>query len=172
MLGSLIRSWRRRLHFRDRLPLISGIVRVEPFGFSYFPWSFPLWEKIQDRLDSSRLLEREELTVAATHQLSIEELESMVPADSCYVLAWDDVREIWTYKVDLFTIDMICLNFIRRDESSLEVSEHALGWSDLIEIMTARCPGIPSDWWQQVAFPAFATNTAKIWNGVVPRGSR
>jgi hypothetical protein len=80
-------------------------------------------------------------------------------------VAWDDVDEIRAYKVDLFAVDLICWGFHRTgDDFLVEVNEHMVGFEALQEAARVRYGIALADWWEQVAFPAFATNMTAIWS--------
>lgn len=77
-------------------------------------------------------------------------------------LNWEDVREIKTFKRDLFAIDLICWWFCCSDDDyRIEINEHMLGYDKLITAVQSRFT-INNDWFG-VAFPAFATNMTTVW---------
>lgn len=83
---------------------------------------------------------------------------------------WEEVREIRTYKIDLFSYDEICLCFEvagvgTTDDGTLwiEVTESEQGFRSLAEEMKRRFPAIPSDWYSEVMFPAFAPCEAVLY---------
>ena len=82
---------------------------------------------------------------------------------------WSDVREIVTYKVDLFGFDLICIAFRITDEPEYwEVSEHDINWNAFCDLLQSQF-GI--DWpraWLHVVFPAFAANRTIIWGDPWP----
>jgi hypothetical protein len=75
---------------------------------------------------------------------------------------WPDVDEIRTYKRDLFTTDMICLAFLVADRW-IEISEDDDGFTALTEMMAAKFPAIPVDWYAEVMQPTFAMNERTLW---------
>lgn len=75
-----------------------------------------------------------------------------------YRFRWADVSKIETYKWDLFSIDMICLDFtVDSRETVYTADEEMDGFSELSTRLTHYFPSVASDWWGDVAFPAFAT---------------
>lgn len=77
---------------------------------------------------------------------------------------WSDVKEIFAFKRDLFAYDLICLGFRTNDDDTFwEVDEQCIGYRELLKELTAQFPGIRTDWFEQVAHPAFATNRTTLW---------
>jgi hypothetical protein len=85
------------------------------------------------------------------------------------VFQWRDVDEIRTFKVGLVTTDDIRLAFWA---SGLwyEISEEDAGFTALAELMRAKFPSIPEDWYWTVMKPAFATNQRTLWKRGEERG--
>jgi hypothetical protein len=77
---------------------------------------------------------------------------------------WSEVLEVFAYKVDLFAYDEICIGF-RFDAVGNHwwVGESYTGYKDLIEELPRRFPGIRTDWFAEVAHPAFAENRTCLW---------
>jgi hypothetical protein len=77
---------------------------------------------------------------------------------------WADVVEVFAYKIDLFSYDEICVGF-RFDGAGNHwwVGESYTGYTDLLEELPRRFPGIRTDWFSEVTHPAFATNRTIIW---------
>ena len=83
---------------------------------------------------------------------------------------WPEVREMLAFKRDLFAVDRVCLAFSLGDNTALEINEEMIGWDGLVEKLPEYLSGCTSfeNWFNQVAFPAFATNTAKTYARVNP----
>jgi hypothetical protein len=77
---------------------------------------------------------------------------------------WSDAVEVFAYKVDLFSVDEICIGF-RTDSAGTHywVSEEYIGYREFIEELSRRFPGIRTDWFSDVAFPAFVENRTTLW---------
>jgi hypothetical protein len=79
-------------------------------------------------------------------------------------IRWADVVEIVAYKEDLLAVDDIRLGFRLGGQSDyFAISEDLNGFNDLLEMLPAHFPGIRTDWFGDVAFPAFAENWTVIW---------
>ncbi len=77
---------------------------------------------------------------------------------------WTDAVEVFAYKVDLFSVDEIYIGF-RVDAAGTHwwVSEAFTGYGKFMEELSRRFPGIRSDWFSPVAFPAFVENRTTLW---------
>ncbi|MBC8355684.1 MAG: hypothetical protein H8E66_27210 [Planctomycetes bacterium] len=76
---------------------------------------------------------------------------------------WDSIVEIIAFKRDMFGYDVICLCFrVSENDDFIEVAEDFPGHSAFIQELTSRF-ALAENWWNDVAFPAFATNASTIW---------
>jgi hypothetical protein len=78
---------------------------------------------------------------------------------------WISIREVFAYKLDLFSFDEICIG-LRYDNSAgmhWWIGESYVGYKDFLEEITRRFPGIRTDWFAEVAKPAFAENRTTLW---------
>lgn len=80
-------------------------------------------------------------------------------------IRWADIKEIFAFKVDAWSFDIVCLGF-RVDDSgeNYEVDEDWPGFRELVSAIEDRFD-IQDGWWSQVAFPAFETNYTTLWGG-------
>ena len=78
---------------------------------------------------------------------------------------WTEIEAAYVYKRDAYTIDVICLAFRLKDETSFEVNESMAGWDNLIEKLPEHLSGCLEfhEWFMTVAFPAFETNLTQIY---------
>jgi len=91
---------------------------------------------------------------------------SVVPQDQragASVLHWADVTRIRTYKIDLFTVDCICLLFERSNGEAIEVLEEWDGFAALTDVLRERFPLVPADWYATVMQPPFERNEALLY---------
>ena len=79
-------------------------------------------------------------------------------------MRWSDALEVFAYKIDLFSVDEIRIGF-RIDPAGMHhwVSEEFTGYREFVEELTRRFPGIRTDWFSGVAFPAFVENRTTLW---------
>ena len=77
---------------------------------------------------------------------------------------WADVREVVAFKEDLFAHDEICVGF-RTDETDSypRVEEDFVHYEELLQELPRRFPGLRTDWFSDVAVPAFAPNWTTLW---------
>ena len=78
--------------------------------------------------------------------------------------SWSSVIEVFAYKDDRFTIDDICIGF-RFDAAGAFwwISEDYVGYRAVLEELPQRFSGIRTDWFLEVAHPAFAANRTTLW---------
>jgi hypothetical protein len=90
----------------------------------------------------------------------------LVYGETCqFEVVWADVREVVAYKEDCFCYDEICVGF-RVDDSDnyFRVMESSLNYELLLKELPQKCPGVREDWFEEVAFPAFAPNWTRLWS--------
>jgi hypothetical protein len=79
-------------------------------------------------------------------------------------LRWDEVEEVYAFKRDLLTTDLICLAFKKSGADLIfEINEEMAGYQDMMELLPHRLPGFSREWFAAVAYPAFAANHQVIW---------
>lgn len=77
---------------------------------------------------------------------------------------WADVKEIFAFKRDLFGYDLICIGFRVSDDGTWwEIDEKMGGYVGLMSVAESAFPGIRTDWFWEVAVPAFVTNLTTLW---------
>jgi len=78
--------------------------------------------------------------------------------------SWDSVLEIFAFKRDLFSVDLICVGFrIDNEGVYFEIDEEMQGYKELESFLPTRFKDIDKDWFTDVAFPAFETNLVSLW---------
>jgi len=78
---------------------------------------------------------------------------------------WSEVSRIRTYKVDLFSVDMVCLEFdLGPAKATCTAHDDMNGFARLCDVIRRAFPSIREDWWSRVAFPAFATNSEVLYD--------
>lgn len=82
-------------------------------------------------------------------------------------LKWSEIDVIATFKRDLFTHDMVCLVFGRRNpDSVIEIYEDFTGFGTLIPELSKRFPEIPEDWYFKVVGDPFKANTMILFKRI------
>jgi hypothetical protein len=76
---------------------------------------------------------------------------------------WSEIVAIRTFKRDLFTFDMVCLEFKTASGEYCEAWEDMVGFTEFTERMQAEFPTVPQNWYGEVMLPAFATNQRVLW---------
>ncbi|MDA0834095.1 MAG: hypothetical protein O3A29_12500 [Planctomycetota bacterium] len=78
-------------------------------------------------------------------------------------MSWTKVKEIVAFKDDAFVYDIICIEFQSSDKSVLKIDEEYEGYRELLEYLPQVFAGIRTDWFSDVAFPAFEHCLTKLW---------
>jgi hypothetical protein len=78
-------------------------------------------------------------------------------------IRWSVVRRIRTYKIELFSVDCICLWFDLDGEQPLEMTEESNGFNGFIDALLEAFPTIPPDWYGTVMQPPFERNEAVLF---------
>lgn len=86
------------------------------------------------------------------------------PGADVTALRWDEVKEIFAFKDDFFACDIISLGF-RLDHVGryLKIDEECEGYKELLVFLPTVFPDVRTDWFADVAFPAFATCLISLW---------
>lgn len=77
---------------------------------------------------------------------------------------WELLEEIFAFKVDCITFDLICIGFRQKGiETLLITDEETPGWKELMAELSTRYGIDESSWFEKVAFPAFKENYTVLW---------
>jgi len=89
---------------------------------------------------------------------------SYVQRDRETIVRWSDVKEIFAFKRDIFSYDLICVGFRVSDDGTYwEIDEQMHGYEEVLAALDKAFPEVATRWWQKVAFPAFETNFLTLW---------
>jgi|GEM_PF-3504000 len=110
--------------------------------------------------DNPHVLEKAERGTLTPDEIA---LQIKGQEEEVVTFAWTDVEEIHAFKRDLFTVDLICIEFLLGENQAVEIHEGMVGYHDLQPWLQKKFPEIDSNWFADVAFPAFATNYKVIW---------
>ena len=99
-------------------------------------------------------------------RLEVSNDEVVLFADNREVwrFSWNSVTKIETYKRDMFTTDLICLDFfIESKNLTYPTNEEMQGFVKLRDQLSSHFPSIGKDWLRQVTFPAFVLNRKVLY---------
>jgi hypothetical protein len=57
------------------------------------------------------------------------------------VVAWRDTVGVKAFKRDLYTVDLICLSILLKDNKAVELNEEMAGWESLVAELPTYLPG-------------------------------
>jgi hypothetical protein len=77
---------------------------------------------------------------------------------------WADVQGTFGFKLDLLTLDEICLDLFFANGSRLRLTESLPGWPALLRHLSTHFPSIPPQWEWDVMQPPFATNMTLLFD--------
>ncbi|MEM7146848.1 MAG: hypothetical protein AAF591_17080 [Verrucomicrobiota bacterium] len=121
---------------------------------------------IRDRLQG--LKEKNQPTpITLSHDsehLKLEGINKEKKKDSI-LFSWNEIVGAYAYKLDLYTVDCICIKLELTGGRELSLNEEMIGWHSLIEAFPKYLSGFKKmeDWFMEVASPAFETNLTKLY---------
>ncbi len=77
-------------------------------------------------------------------------------------ILWNEIEKLVAYKMDLGTIDEICLDVVY-GEYQITITEETPGWYQFVEKTKEIFPFIAKNWDSTIVYPAFATNLTIIY---------
>ncbi len=90
--------------------------------------------------------------------------EIVVKEEATVRVLWASVVEVAAFKRDLFSIDEICFGFRREGEQDFwRTGEEDNGFKEFQSEVEKRFIGIRTDWFPEVAHPAFRENWTSLW---------
>ena len=93
----------------------------------------------------------------------IEDGFEIVVNENKTIIKWSFIHKLIGYKVDLFTIDEICLH-IEFDNKTALVTEDYLGWREFMSELLNQFPSINKNWEGTIAKSAFKRNETKLFD--------
>jgi hypothetical protein len=78
------------------------------------------------------------------------------------MIAWNELRAVFAYKRDLYTIDELCLDIFYLEHSLLTITEETAGWHTFVEQLETHLPLLPG-WFEEVVVPAFETKLTLVY---------
>ncbi|HLA58072.1 MAG TPA: hypothetical protein VK622_04910 [Puia sp.] len=80
-------------------------------------------------------------------------------------VAWDEIEMIRAYKIDQLTLDCIVIE-VSTKENIYSINDDTSGYIKFMDLALKKLPEFKKDWFEKVAFPAFATNPTIIYERV------
>src|SRR5689334_22982850 len=119
-----------------------------------------MFQKLQTTFKRAFGKTKKELRIAITEQ----DMTLFEDGREVWHFQWSDVMRIETYKRDLFSVDMICLDFfVEFRQLAFPTHDEMQGFDVLCDQLRRYFPSIEEEWWSQVAFPAFAGNNRVLY---------
>jgi hypothetical protein len=78
-------------------------------------------------------------------------------------LIWTKVTKITAFKLDLFSTDLVCIEFEQENDAPVRTNEEMTGYDALKKTLPLRFAGLNIEWEKSVVLPAFATNLTVLW---------
>lgn len=82
-----------------------------------------------------------------------------------YAVAWQDVAEVWGYKMDLLTSHRVYFYFKLRSGKGVELSEEQPGFKDLLPSLKERFPGV-NGWESKILRPVAGRNETLLYRRI------
>jgi len=77
---------------------------------------------------------------------------------------WARVTKITAFKLDLWSKDLVCIEFEQENGTSVRTNEEMPGYDALKKTLPLRFAGLNVEWEKSVVLPAFATNLTVLWS--------
>ena len=80
-------------------------------------------------------------------------------------MGWEVIERVEVFKRDLFSVDLICVQFTCYHGEEIEIDEEDGHWERVIGMLPECLPGCLDwrTWFSKVAFPAFETNRRVVF---------
>ena len=117
------------------------------------------WLNLLDRFKGQRISELEIRVVPGGFELVSTNDQTVTSA-----VRWKDISRIQTYKIDLVTMDCICLLFeFPGEQAPLEILEEWSGFNELLGPLAEAFPSVPEGWYAKVMQPPFEENRVTLF---------
>lgn len=107
--------------------------------------------------------------VAITHfdseQISFQWFSNQGKEKHTASYQWSEIVKAEVFKRDMVIYDLICLQFYIEENEGIEIDEDDLFWNELVLELPKHLSGFKkwSEWFQDVAFPAFKSNLINVY---------
>ena len=114
-----------------------------------------MFQKLQNLVEKTLLPQQEpSRLVVSDHEVALFTEEREI-----WRFRWEAVSRIETYKCDLLTTDLVCLDFfVESLNMKFPTNEEVQGFVTLREQLLSHFPSIAEDWLPEVTLPPFAQN--------------
>lgn len=82
-------------------------------------------------------------------------------------IKWGEINKITAYKIDLITIDEICLFVEAKNGKQFEINESLKGWNLFNEKLIEKFPSINKKWGKEIAIPPFERKETVLYNRII-----
>ena len=131
------------------MPWLSGLLtRWKSFLLAWKEWRA---KRFRDSLEEGKILLNDQSFVLLNGK------------GESHAVTWNSVNLIRAFKRDLFSVDLICLEFQQDEGRVIEVDEHMAGYKDLIKVLSVHFKGIDQGWYLKVVQPAFELCLTEVW---------
>jgi hypothetical protein len=79
-----------------------------------------------------------------------------------HTIHWSDIERLSVYKIDLMTIDEICMD-IMYDNKTIIITEGTKGWYQFISTLKSALPSIHENWEKQVLASPYEYDSSTIY---------
>ena len=138
---------------------IAAVISLEHLIFPHFSRSV---SRASVHIGSSRKEFQNQFNSPGIFTYSDEGFTVEVPEETM-VIRWQDIRALFGYKEDLYTIDRICLDVYHSPDCLLRLNEELPGWHQFQYQLARHFPGIEWSWQVAIATPAHATNLTLLY---------
>lgn len=77
-------------------------------------------------------------------------------------VAWLEVERLEAYKIDLLSVDEVCLDIVLSN-SVITITEETDGWNNFLLQLHEQFPRIEKDWYPKIIQPPFQTNYTVLY---------
>jgi hypothetical protein len=85
-------------------------------------------------------------------------------------IPWETIESVFVYKQDLVIVDRVATLIKMDGDLDIEIDEEMEGWKELVDALPTHLPNCRdfSDWYMDVAFPAFEPKPTVIYKRMRP----
>ncbi len=88
----------------------------------------------------------------------------MITPEEERIVKWQEVKSIFVYKTDQFTVDQLHLDLFLTTKGDLQMTEDHPGWNELLDRLCKAFPTIDADFYGKLIYPPFETNFTLLYD--------